>query len=243
MRLSSKASMISERFAGPAGLDPSVTARSPYNPPNPLGRDDFEAGDDVSGPGLAVRGHAGGARSGRACRRRDLWRGFGRAGLRPLGALPAGPGGATFGDRTHPAGDAGGRHFRVARLAAAAVGLSPGACRPQPRRVQRPGRRRARSISGRRSRSCDFRGEAMQRAVPAGTGRWPRSLASTTRSIEAACAEAAQGDVVQPVNYNAPASSSSRAAPPRSRAPSRPARPAGPNAPCRCRCRCLPTAR
>lgn len=49
-----------------------------------------------------------------------------------------------------------------------------------------------------------FRGEAMQRAVPAGTGAMAAILGLDDAVIEAACAEAAQGSVVQPVNYNAP---------------------------------------
>ncbi len=49
-----------------------------------------------------------------------------------------------------------------------------------------------------------FRGEAMQRAVPAGTGAMAAILGLDDASIEAACAEAAAGAVVQPVNYNAP---------------------------------------
>lgn len=49
-----------------------------------------------------------------------------------------------------------------------------------------------------------FRGEAMQRAVPAGTGAMAAILGLEDAVIEAACAEAAQGSVVQPVNYNSP---------------------------------------
>jgi len=49
-----------------------------------------------------------------------------------------------------------------------------------------------------------FRGEAMQRAVPAGTGAMAAILGLDDSLIEAACAEAASGAVVQPVNYNAP---------------------------------------
>ncbi len=49
-----------------------------------------------------------------------------------------------------------------------------------------------------------FRGEAMQRAVPAGTGAMAAILGLEDALIEAACAEAAAGAVVQPVNYNAP---------------------------------------
>ncbi|HEU5467786.1 MAG TPA: ACP S-malonyltransferase [Steroidobacteraceae bacterium] len=49
-----------------------------------------------------------------------------------------------------------------------------------------------------------FRGEAMQLAVPAGAGAMAAILGLDDAVIEAACAEAAEGDVVQPVNYNAP---------------------------------------
>lgn len=49
-----------------------------------------------------------------------------------------------------------------------------------------------------------FRGEAMQRAVPAGSGAMAAILGLDDADIEAACAEAAEGAVVQPVNYNSP---------------------------------------
>jgi [acyl-carrier-protein] S-malonyltransferase len=49
-----------------------------------------------------------------------------------------------------------------------------------------------------------FRGEVMQRAVPAGTGAMAAILGLDDAVIESACAEAAQGSVVQPVNYNSP---------------------------------------
>jgi [acyl-carrier-protein] S-malonyltransferase len=49
-----------------------------------------------------------------------------------------------------------------------------------------------------------FRGETMQRAVPAGTGAMAAILGLEDAVIEAACAEVAQGEVVQPVNYNSP---------------------------------------
>src|SRR4029077_2256927 len=49
-----------------------------------------------------------------------------------------------------------------------------------------------------------FRGEAMQRAVPAGTGAMAAILGLDDAVIEAACQEAAEGSVVQAVNYNAP---------------------------------------
>lgn len=47
-----------------------------------------------------------------------------------------------------------------------------------------------------------FRGEAMQRAVPPGTGAMAAILGLDDAAIETACGEAAQGAVVQPVNYN-----------------------------------------
>jgi [acyl-carrier-protein] S-malonyltransferase len=47
-----------------------------------------------------------------------------------------------------------------------------------------------------------FRGQAMQRAVPAGTGAMAAILGLDDAVIEAACAESAQGEIVQPVNYN-----------------------------------------
>ncbi len=49
-----------------------------------------------------------------------------------------------------------------------------------------------------------FRGQAMQRAVPVGTGAMAAILGLDDSVIEAACAEAARGEVVQPVNYNSP---------------------------------------
>ena len=49
-----------------------------------------------------------------------------------------------------------------------------------------------------------FRGQAMQRAVPAGTGAMAAILGLDDAVIEAACAESAQGEIVQPVNYNSP---------------------------------------
>ncbi|MGH8130170.1 MAG: ACP S-malonyltransferase [Steroidobacteraceae bacterium] len=49
-----------------------------------------------------------------------------------------------------------------------------------------------------------FRGEAMQRAVPVGTGAMAAILGLDDPIIEAVCKEIAQGEVVQPVNYNSP---------------------------------------
>lgn len=49
-----------------------------------------------------------------------------------------------------------------------------------------------------------LRGEAMQDAVPAGEGAMAAILGLDDAAVEQACAEAAQGDVVAAVNYNAP---------------------------------------
>jgi [acyl-carrier-protein] S-malonyltransferase len=49
-----------------------------------------------------------------------------------------------------------------------------------------------------------FRAQAMQEAVPAGTGGMAAILGLTDELVAQACAEAAQGEVVEPVNFNAP---------------------------------------
>jgi [acyl-carrier-protein] S-malonyltransferase len=49
-----------------------------------------------------------------------------------------------------------------------------------------------------------FRAEAMQAAVPVGTGGMAAILGLDDDAVRAACAEAALGEVVEPVNFNAP---------------------------------------
>ncbi|HUO80857.1 MAG TPA: ACP S-malonyltransferase [Steroidobacteraceae bacterium] len=49
-----------------------------------------------------------------------------------------------------------------------------------------------------------FRGRVMQEAMPAGQGAMAAILGLEDADVEAACAEAAQGEVVEPVNYNSP---------------------------------------
>lgn len=49
-----------------------------------------------------------------------------------------------------------------------------------------------------------FRGQAMQAAVPAGQGAMAAILGADDADVEAACREAAQGEVVQPANFNSP---------------------------------------
>ena len=50
-----------------------------------------------------------------------------------------------------------------------------------------------------------FRAMAMQEAVPVGAGGMAAILGLSDEEVRAACAEAAQGEVVEAVNYNAPA--------------------------------------
>jgi [acyl-carrier-protein] S-malonyltransferase len=50
-----------------------------------------------------------------------------------------------------------------------------------------------------------FRAQAMQEAVPVGAGGMAAILGLSDDEVRAACAEAAQGDVVEAVNFNAPA--------------------------------------
>jgi [acyl-carrier-protein] S-malonyltransferase len=50
-----------------------------------------------------------------------------------------------------------------------------------------------------------FRAEAMQQAVPAGVGAMAAILGLDDAGVAEACREAAQGQVVEPVNFNAPA--------------------------------------
>jgi [acyl-carrier-protein] S-malonyltransferase len=49
-----------------------------------------------------------------------------------------------------------------------------------------------------------FRAQAMQEAVPAGVGAMAAIMGIDDAGIAAACAEAAQGQIVEPVNFNAP---------------------------------------
>jgi len=53
-------------------------------------------------------------------------------------------------------------------------------------------------------RLVQFRGRVMQEAVPKGTGAMAAILGLEDEAIEAACVEAAQGEVVEAVNYNTP---------------------------------------
>jgi [acyl-carrier-protein] S-malonyltransferase len=53
-------------------------------------------------------------------------------------------------------------------------------------------------------RLCRLRGQAMQDAVPAGQGAMAAIMGLDAQAIEAVCAEAAQGEVVSPANFNGP---------------------------------------
>lgn len=50
-----------------------------------------------------------------------------------------------------------------------------------------------------------FRAQAMQEAVPVGQGGMAAILGLSDDDVRAACTESAQGEVVEPVNFNAPA--------------------------------------
>lgn len=50
-----------------------------------------------------------------------------------------------------------------------------------------------------------FRAQVMQEAVPVGQGGMAAILGLSDEDVRSACAEAAQGQVVEPVNFNAPA--------------------------------------
>src|SRR3984885_13482153 len=50
-----------------------------------------------------------------------------------------------------------------------------------------------------------YRGQIMQHAVPEGTGAMAAILGLEDAEVESACAQAAQGEVVQAVNFNSPA--------------------------------------
>ncbi len=50
----------------------------------------------------------------------------------------------------------------------------------------------------------EFRAQAMQAAVPQGQGAMAAILGLEDSDVEAACAEAAQGEIVEAVNFNAP---------------------------------------
>jgi [acyl-carrier-protein] S-malonyltransferase len=52
--------------------------------------------------------------------------------------------------------------------------------------------------------AVQFRGRVMQEAVPAGAGAMAAILGLEDADVEAACAAAAQGEVVEAVNYNSP---------------------------------------
>ena len=49
-----------------------------------------------------------------------------------------------------------------------------------------------------------YRGQVMQQAVPVGQGAMAAILGLEDAELDAACREAAQGEVVEPVNFNAP---------------------------------------
>lgn len=53
-------------------------------------------------------------------------------------------------------------------------------------------------------RTVHVRGQAMQEAVPEGEGGMAAIMGGDRAAVEALCAEAAEGDIVSPANFNAP---------------------------------------
>jgi [acyl-carrier-protein] S-malonyltransferase len=53
-------------------------------------------------------------------------------------------------------------------------------------------------------RLCCLRGQAMQEAVPAGQGAMAAIMGLDAQALASVCADAAQGEVVSPANFNAP---------------------------------------
>lgn len=54
------------------------------------------------------------------------------------------------------------------------------------------------------TRLVQLRGQAMQEAVPAGTGAMAAVLNAAPELVQECCAQAAEGEVVQPANFNSP---------------------------------------
>ena len=139
---------------------------------------------------------------GASRRPRDLRRSLRRARARTCGPgrgpapTPSQP------DRQHAAGDADRGRRGVARVAR-------GAAAPQPAMVagHSLGEYTALVAAGALAFGdalplVRFRAQAMQEAVPAGVGAMAAILGLDDAGVAAACAEAAQGQVVEPVNFN-----------------------------------------
>ena len=153
---------------------------------------------------LAIGRHAGGARRGRTHRGADLCRSIRGARLRLVAAVPERARKNCLGstERTQPAMLAAGvATWRVwqkhgggmpAAMAGHSSGSTPHWCVP------------AHWTSAPPIALVQFRGQAMQAAVPVGQGAMAALLGLDDDAVEAACAEAAQGEVVQAANYNSP---------------------------------------
>ena len=127
-----------------------------------------------------------------------------RSGTGPVAAGRRGARGGAQLDRQHAAGDADRRLCGVSRVAGGgrrrAAISSRGTASANTRRSLRPGRSRFAmpfpwSV---------FRARAMQEAVPIGEGAMAAVLGLDDDALRAACSEAAQGEVVEAVNFNAP---------------------------------------
>ena len=174
--------------------------------------------------------------------------------LPPLAAVLRGARGGAQAHRQHAAGDPdaldrGARGpARPLSRAARGRGVRRG---PLARRVLGQRRRRRRSSFADAVRWCARAAGSCRRPCPPASGRWRRSWASAPEAVEAACREAARGEVVAPANYNSPEQTVIAGNAPRGRARvRRPASPAGPSGRSRCRSRrpstapsCRPRAR
>ena len=159
----------------------------------------------ISRPGIPVGRHARQARRRIRRRARHLRRGIDSAGLRPVAAVPAGPGRRAQRHRTHPARDAGRRHRDLAPVAGARGRRSPPS---SPATASANSPRWSPPAPSTFAACVDlvrFRGQVMQEAVPAGTRRdgrlvRPRGCRGRSRLRRSA----AQGGVVEAVNFNSP---------------------------------------
>ena len=195
--------MISERFDGPARTRPSVMPRSPYNPPIPLGEPTLQLAMMFPGQGSQSVGMLAAL-----------------AAIDPAVSETFGEASAALGYDLWALCQEGPEerlsetaHTQPAMLAAGIAVWRAwhrrGGARPDVFAGHSLGEYSALVAAGALDFGSTialvrFRGEAMQRAVPAGSGAMAAILGLDDAVIEAACAEASQGEVVQPVNYNAP---------------------------------------
>ena len=124
-------------------------------------------------------------------------------GFAAVAAVLRGPRGGAAAHGQHAAGHPGGQRRRASgrsRRAASGRTGSPATAWASTRRWWRPARSDARRRAAHRAR----RGQYMQEAVPVGAGAMAAILGLDLAAVEAACRQAAQGQVVAPANINSP---------------------------------------